>query len=165
MLDNDKNIEIGMGVLGLEFGMNRNDVKEILGKPDEIEKIRPEEDDEDDGMVEVWHYDEHELSISFDENEDWLVVAMAVSSPDYLFQGVNMIGVSSEEVMQQLDLMGYQALYEVEDLPIEEGDGVNEYEVCSVYSAGLHIWFENGMTTEMQWGPVWEEDEKKVKYS
>ena len=157
---NEKNIEIGMGVLGLEFGMNRKDVKELLGKPDEIEKIKPEEDNEDydEGVVEVWHYDEHELSVTFDEQEDWLVAAMAVSSPDYLFQGVSMIGVSSEEVMQQLELMGF-AGFEVEDLEIEDNEDLNEYQVCSIFSAGLHLWFENGMTTEMQWGPVWEEEE------
>jgi hypothetical protein len=158
MQKTEKNIEIGMGVLGIQFGMSRDEVKGILGEPDEIETFTPEEDNE--YLSEVWHYDEHELSATFDEMENWRMIALAVSSPDYLFQGVNLIGLSQEETLHQIELLELGEI-ELEDVQIEDEDDDenSEHQVASIYDAGLNLWFENGITSEIQWGPLWEDDE------
>ena len=153
----EKNIELGKGTLGIQFGMTREEVKKILGKPDEIEKFASEEDEED-GATEVWHYDEYELSATFDELDDWTLAALAVSSPDYLFQGVNMIGLSREEAIQQIEIMDIGDI-DIEDVPIEEEDEVIEYQIASVFDAALNLWFEDGITTEIQWGPFYDDEE------
>ena len=152
----EKNIELGVGTLGIQFGMTRQEVEKVLGKPDEIENYPSP--DEEDGATEVWHYDEHELSATFDELDDWNLAALAVSSPDYLFQGVTMIGLSREEAIQQIELMDIGDI-EIEDVPIEEDDEVVEYQIASIYDAALNLWFEDGSTTEVQWGAFYDDDE------
>ena len=152
-----ENIEIGQGIMGLEFGMSRKDVKKKLGKPDEIEIFPPEE--EDDGKSEVWHYDDLELSVSFDEIEEWTLTTLAVSSPNYLFEGIHLIGLSLEETMQQMELLdvGEFVLMDVnqDDDDEEEVDS----QVATLFHAGVNLWFENGITSEIQWGSIWEEEE------
>ena len=151
-----KDIELGLGTLGIQFGMTRNEVKKILGKPDEIEKFTPE--NEEEGNMEVWHYDEYELSATFDELDDWALAALAVSSPEYTFHGVNIIGLSREEAIQQIELMDIGDI-EIEDMPIDDEDDVIEYQVATVYDAALNLWFEDGITTEIQWGPFYDDEE------
>ena len=157
------NIEIGQGILGLEFGMDRRDVRKTLGKPDEIESFPPET--EEDGATEVWHYDDLELSASFDETEEWTLTTLAVSSPDYLFEGVNLIGQSLEETMQQMEFLdiGEFLLIDVKPDENEDDDDDNDLEVATIFHGGLNLWFENGITTEIQWGPIWEEEEPEKK--
>ena len=113
-------------------------------------KVRPEdfEDEEDEGQTEAWHYDEHELSATFDEEDDWRLTSLAVSSPDFLFQGVNLIGLSNEEVIQQIEIMdlGEVSMEEISD------DELPDQQVATIVDASLNLWFEDGILTEIQWG-------------
>ncbi|MFW5753393.1 MAG: hypothetical protein ACOCV9_01205, partial [Marinilabiliaceae bacterium] len=84
-----KNIELGKGLDKLYFGMNREAFRDIMGEPDEIETIENEELPED--LSEAWHYDDLELSASFDKLEDWRLTSLAVSSPDYTFEGIDLL--------------------------------------------------------------------------
>jgi hypothetical protein len=154
----EMNIELGMGVLGVEFGMSRKEVEKILGKPSEIEKIAPEA--KGDGAVEAWHYDELELSATFDELEDWQLIALSVSSPDFMLEGIDVIGLSQQEVIQQIELLDIGEI-EIEEMPVDDDDEITEHLVATVEDAGLNIWFEDGIATEIQWGPIWDEDEEE----
>jgi hypothetical protein len=149
----DRNVVLGKGTLGVEFGMTREKVKAILGEPDEIETFSEEED----GQSEAWHYDEHELSATFDEMDDWRLTSLAVSSDDFLFEGVNLIGLSSEEVIQQLEIMdlGEVSLEEISD------ENIADQQVATIIDVSLNLWFEDGLLTEIQWGPFWDEDEEE----
>src|SRR5690554_6076194 len=136
-----KNIKLGSGLGALKFGMTREEVKAALGEPNEIENYNPLEEDE--GQSEAWHYDEMELSANFDEEDNFKLTSLAVSSPDYLFEGVNLIGLSQEEVMQQIEMMD-----------------LGEVEMEDVAEESLNLWFEEGQLSEIQWGPYWDEDEE-----
>ena len=57
-----------VGLEEVKFGFSRNQVKELLGEPSEVDSFQYEED-EDDGLTESWHYDDKEISLSFDEIE------------------------------------------------------------------------------------------------
>ena len=151
MEDLKKNVILGEGVLNVKFGMTRDAVKAALGEPDEIENF---DDEEDEGQTEAWHYDEHELSATFDEVDDWRLTSLAVSSPDFLFQGVNLIGLSNEEVIQQIEIMdlGEVSMEEISD------DELPDQQVATIVDASLNLWFEEGILTEIQWGPYWDED-------
>ena len=151
MEDLKKNVILGEGVLNVKFGMTRDEVKAALGEPDEIENF---DDEEDEGQTEAWHYDEHELSATFDEVDDWRLTSLAVSSPDFLFQGVNLIGLSNEEVIQQIEIMdlGEVNMEEISD------DELPDQQVATIVDASLNLWFEDGILTEIQWGPYWDED-------
>ncbi len=151
-----QNIVLGKGLDNMHFGMLREEIKGILGEPDEIEKIVNEDLDEDNS--EVWHYDELEISAAFDELEDWRLTSFAVSSPDYTFEGVDLIGLSQQEVLDQIDLMG---LGDVTIDEVSEGEEVNQ-QIAFVQEASLNLWFDNGKLSEIQWGPFWDEEEDEV---
>lgn len=149
----NKNVVLGKGAMDVIFGMTREEVKAILGEPDEIETYP----DDEDGQSEAWHFDEHEMSATFDEVDDWRLTSLAVSSTDYLFEGVNLIGLSTEEVIQQLEIMdlGDVSLEEISD------DNIVEQQVATIVEVSLNLWFEDGMLTEIQWGPFWDEDDEE----
>jgi hypothetical protein len=149
----NKNVLLGKGALDLVFGMTRDEVKAVIGQPDEVETFA----DDEDGQSEAWHYDEYELSATFDEADDWRLTSLAVSSPEFLFEGVNLIGLSSEEVIQQLEIM------DLGDVSLEEiaDEEVPEQQVATIIEVSLNLWFEEGSLTEIQWGPFWDEDEEE----
>ncbi|WP_026475420.1 hypothetical protein [Alkaliflexus imshenetskii] len=149
-----KNVKLGTGLDGIRFGMTRQEMKMQIGEPSEVEEFTPE--DEEDGKSEAWHYDELELSATFDELDDWRLTSLAVSSPEYLFEGIDLIGLSQEEVLQQVELM------ELGELELDSVADENEVEqeVGSIAEVSLNLWFEEGLLTEIQWGPFWDEDEE-----
>lgn len=149
----NKNVILGKGTLDLIFGITREETKDILGEPDEIEVFS----DEEEGQSEAWHYDEYELSATFDELDEWRLTSLAVSSPDYLFEGVNLIGLSSDEVIQQLEIMdlGDVSLEEISD------NDTADQQVATIVEASLNLWFEDGQLSEIQWGPYWDEDDEE----
>lgn len=149
----NKNVLLGKGALDLVFGMTRDEVKAVIGEPDEVEAFA----DDEDGQSEAWHYDDYELSATFDETDDWRLTSLAVSSPEFLFEGVNLLGLSSEEVIQQLEIMdlGDVSLEEISD------EDSPEQQVATIIEVSLNLWFEDGLLTEIQWGPYWDEDEEE----
>ena len=72
-----KNIQFGIGLGIIKFGMSRDQVKIILGEPNEKE-LHYDEDANIDAS-ELWHYDDLDISISFDQEEDWKLVTLAVT--------------------------------------------------------------------------------------
>jgi hypothetical protein len=74
-------IEEGQGLGILKFGLERNTVELLLGKPDEKETYSYTADDND--LTESWRYDDLGLSLSFDKEDDWRMITIAVSSTDY----------------------------------------------------------------------------------
>jgi len=62
-------VKIGIGIDDLKFGMDRDAVKKLIGEPTEKELFSYSEEDED--LTEVWHYDEYNFYISFDEADEW----------------------------------------------------------------------------------------------
>ena len=151
-----KNIELGKGMEKLYFGMDREAFREIMGEPDEIETIENEELPQD--QSEAWHYDDVELWASFDKLEDWRLTSLAVSSPDFTFEGIDLIGQSQQEVMEQIEMMG------LGDVSIEElsDDEENSQQIATLLDVSLNLWFDNGVLTEIQWGPYWDEEEEEL---
>jgi hypothetical protein len=151
-----KNIELGKGVDNLQFGMTREEFKAIMGEPDEIEVMENEDLAED--TSEAWHYDEIELSASFDQMEDWRLTSLAVSSKEYTFEGVDLIGLSQQEVMDQIEMLG------LGDVSIEElsDDEDNSQQIATLLDVSLNLWFDNGILSEIQWGPYWDEEEEEL---
>ena len=83
-----------------------NLLSKILGEPNEIDTVDVAIEDED-VSIEQWHYDELELSLSFDDYEDELLDTFAISSTDYTLNGISLIGKSIYEIdsmIEQLNL-------------------------------------------------------------
>ena len=90
-----KEIIPGVGLGTLKFGMTRDEVKKLVGKPDEVENL-PGFEEEVNDELESWHYDEHEFSLVFDADYDWRLVSIAVSDPYFTFHGKNIIGMDKQ---------------------------------------------------------------------
>ncbi len=149
-----KEIIVGKGYESIRFGMTRSEVEKILGKPDEIDSYASSEEAEDN--TEAYHYDEIELSVSFDELEDWKLSSIAVSDPDAELEGLKLIGVSSEELLEKVDALALGE-YEREDVSSPESP---DNEVISFMNSSINFWLEEDEVTEIQFGPFWDEEEE-----
>jgi hypothetical protein len=104
-----QNIELGIGVASLKFGMTKENVLKLLGEPDdkELYSYDEDEDSEDEDLTEVWHYDTHEFSLSFDEADNWRLVMIAASDEKYTLEGKTIIGLdeaAATKLLQDLKL-------------------------------------------------------------
>lgn len=146
-------IKPGVGIGDLEFGMSRVEVRRVLGEPDEKEKDRFE----DDGEVvesEDWHYDKYELSLSFDQDEQWLLTTMAISSEESTLGQLPLMGMSEAQLIEVLKQMG------IEDLDHEDMSDKENPSLVRIASDeyGINFWFEEGQLSEIQWTPLLNEE-------
>lgn len=153
---NFKNIIPGEGLDAVQFGLTRDEVKKLLGAPDEVEIIN-NEDLEDAGKTEQWHYDELEMSVSFDEIDNWVLTSVAVSGADYLFDEQPLIGLTMEEVLEFLE---ESDLGEPEGEELDSDEPGVQVEVISFPENNITFWFENQILNEIQWSPFLDEEEE-----
>jgi hypothetical protein len=148
-----KEIIIGSGLGDVKFGCTKEKLKFIIGEPDEIDSYNAS-GEEDGYLTEAWHYDEHEFSVSFDEEDNWKLTTISISSPDCLLNGNKLIGKSMDDVL---------ALLKDEDFGENELDDLSDENIdqklISFLPASLNLWFENGTLSEIQWGVLWSDED------
>lgn len=149
-----RNITPGRGLDDIIFGLKRSEVFNIQGEPTETEHV---DGDEESGAMEVWHYDELHLSLSFEEDCDWKLTSITTSNPEFLFEGIELIGLSQSEVMEQLEVFDIGE-FELEDMSTEE---MPEQFIGANFEFGINLFFDADILTEIQWGPYWD-DEKEA---
>ena len=145
-MENIKEVKPLEGLGEIKFGFTRNQVKELAGEPTEVDTFQFDEEDEDE-LTESWHYDEQEMSFSFDEAEDWKLVNAAVSSENFTLGGEAVIGLSKQGL---LDLIA--------KLDLGESFEDEENQVISVGDQQINFWFEKDEVSEVQWGVDWTEE-------
>ncbi len=145
-------IKIGIGLDLIKFGMDRTDVQKILGEPTEKELFSYSEDEDD--LTEVWHYDEQEMSLSFDEADDWRLIMIAGSDESFRLNGKEVVGKTLDEVADLLKEVGHID-FDVEE--VSENDKVIKLEAES-----LNIWFDADEASELQWGPKWSDENTPI---
>lgn len=148
-----KQILSGIGLGELKFGMTRDQIEAILGQPNEKEKYSYA--DFGDDFTENWHYDDLELSLGFDQEEDWRLVTLAVTSKDFSFDRFIPIGLTKELLGSELHNIGINDL-DFEDWTTEENVS---HELLSSKILGINFWFDNNSLTEVQWAPLLIDDE------
>ncbi len=147
-----KEIKVGKGFDTLRFGMSRDEVVEILGQPDEIDSYASSEEADDN--TEAFHYDTLELSVSFDEMDDWKLSSIAVSDPEVELDGIKLIGASADELLKKVDPLALGE-YEREDVSSPESP---DNEVISFLGVSVNFWLEENAVTEIQFSPFWDEE-------
>ncbi|XZF15166.1 hypothetical protein ACTHGU_03445 [Chitinophagaceae bacterium MMS25-I14] len=150
MENNMKEIRLGEGLGKVRFGMTRDEVKAILGNPAEKETYSLSDDGDD---TEAWHYDDQDLSLSFDEENDWKLTSIAVSSDDYKLEGVGLIGLATEAVLEALEKHG--EIEEDEEIAEESP----EHRLMHIDDVTISLMFENEILSELQWGPFYKNEE------
>jgi hypothetical protein len=157
MIENLQVIKPGSGLGVLKFGMSRDEVKDLLGEPNEIEKYSYNEEDHE--YTEAWHYDPLELSLGFDQVDDWKLTTLSVTSKFYELEKTKLIGLNKEKVMDFLEQMEVDD-FELEDWSSEDNPG---HELIVSDKKGLNFWFEDDTLQEIEWGPIWL-DEKTFRW-
>ena len=150
---NITDVKIGHGLGDIQFGSTKERLKYLIGEPDEIDTYNAS--GEDDGyLTESWHYDEHEFSVSFDEEDNWKLTTISISSPDCLYNSNQLIGKPMDEVLQLIDTeeLGENELDDLSDNKIDQ-------KLISFIRASLNLWFENGVLSEIQWGVLWSDED------
>lgn len=147
-----KDILPGEGLGKIRFGISRDQLKELIGEPDEVDEYSYSDSDEE--LTESWHYDELDLSASFDEEYDWRLVTLSVSGAEYAFMGKNLIGLQRFKLVETLTELG------IEDLAFEDisSDESPDHQLIASDEAGINFWLEQGVLTEIQWSPLFIED-------
>lgn len=156
MKDNLKEIKAGIGLGQLKFGMSRDEVKKLLGEPDEIESYSYAEEDQD--LTESWHYDELELSLGFDGEEDWKLTTISVTSDFYELKNKRLMGLSKEDLLTALSELDFADL----DIDDWESDDNTEQTLISSDSFGMGFWVEDGFLIEIQWNPLFSDEDTIV---
>ena len=154
MMNND--IKIGTGLGSIKFGCTRDELKNLIGEPSEIDTYNAS-GEEDEFLTESWHYDEEEFSVSFDEEDNWKLTTIAVSSPEFTLNGIRLIGLSIIEVLNILEdeNLGDNELEDLSDKNVN-------HKLISFISASLNLWFEDNHLSEIQWGVLWENEDTPI---
>ena len=146
----DKKIKIGIGLGEIKFGCSREELKRIAGEPTEIDTYNAS-GEEDGYLTESWQYDEDEFSVSFDEEDNWRLTTIAVSSPEFKINSKKIIGLSMNKVLQAL---------ENENLGDNELEDLSDnHKLISFINTSLNLWFENNQLSEIQWGVLWNDED------
>ena len=143
-------IKIGKGLNSILFGTSRNSLKKLLGEPTEIDSYDAGEDD-NEYLTEAWHYDEFEISASFDEEDDWTLTTFSTSDKNATIDGKKVIGLTVEQIKEYIDSIG------LEEPEVEEME--DNQTLVSYLKSCINFWFENGKLSEVQWGVQWKDED------
>lgn len=143
-------INIGHGVGQLEFDSTREQVLKLIGEPEEKEHFALSELDND--KTEAWHYDALGLSLSFDEENNWLLSSIAISNDSYTLNGETLIGKNREDAIKLMERNGWHNIEEDEEVSREDANA----SLLHVEEANISLWFENNVLTEVQVSPFFE---------
>lgn len=147
-------IVLGEGLPNVKFGMTKSQITKILGKPDETEVYQFSEDEKD--LTEAWHYDDAGFSISFDQENDWLLGSIAVSQTPCLLHDQDIMGMDRASLLSFLEDAGFD---DVEtDVQQDDEEGLS---LVVIYSPDENICFflEDDEVTEVKWSPRWADTE------
>ncbi len=145
---------IGLGVI--RFGMKREQIRLILGNPEEVDNFYL--DNEEKCESESWYYDSIGLSLSFESEEDWKLITIEVDSGEYNLHGHTILGISKSKLYTILESLNISDLNE-EVTPLDESE---IHELISSDSNEINFWLEEEIVSEIQWGPFYKEDDKIV---
>lgn len=141
----DKNIYLEKGVGKLEFGQSEDDVKLILGQPDETDTMEHE-----DGTTSLhFMYYDLGLYLSFDSEDDFRLSDIEVDGDEFVLEGKIKVGSTTDELLMYLKKKGYPDL-EVEDVSTTEDPNM---QLIAVDELGINFWLEDDEISSIQVGP------------
>jgi hypothetical protein len=101
------NLELGIGIGNIKFGIKQNNVKHLLGSPDEI-RIDGEEENRT-----IWVYNEKKLRLTFYKDEEDKLGYIETSNSKLIFKKKIIISKSVKKVKEEV-LKGFIEEWEIE---------------------------------------------------
>jgi len=148
-----KEIKLGYGLGVLKFGMSRAEVKLLLGEPSFIDAFSYSESSKD--LTESWEYENLKISLGFDEEEQWKLTMISVASNFYQLEGKSLIGLQESELLKQLATLNFEDV-DVEDCSESDDE---DHQVIEIEEKSINFWLTNGVLDEIQWSPLFIDDD------
>ncbi|BAX82668.1 hypothetical protein [Labilibaculum antarcticum] len=146
---NKNDIILGEGILGIKFGMLRDEVEEVLGKAADVKQysLSPEE-----ASLTLFYY-ERGLSFTFESIDQYRLSYISVLDERYsIFQFIK-VGLSRKMLMAELADFQFGEP-EFKDVGSEE---FPTHELIFFPNENLHLWLDNNQISEIQFGPFFED--------
>ncbi|MCR5695640.1 MAG: outer membrane protein assembly factor BamE [Marinilabiliaceae bacterium] len=160
----NKTIKPLVGIDKVKFGMTREQVMAVLGKPDEIAEDQQYGETPDDTTT-VFYYD-NGISCSFEKSEKYRLTEISFEDDEeYNIDGKIKLGMGMKEAISAaVELFGEEETEDDLTDDIEEGSLLRSF---SFYEKNVSLWFDGDKKGEevlvtIQIGPQWTEDENEI---
>lgn len=144
-------IDLAQGLSGVKFGAARDQVRQLLGEPDEVEFIDPEYKED----AEFWYYRQLKMNILFSKfpmDGVLSVSSFMTGSLSAELWGTRVIGLEKAALLEFFAAHGYQGFVDVPDTLASSG-----YETLEFEPDRITLDLYKGMLKRIQWGVVKEE--------
>ena len=149
----ENEIILGNGMGPLRFGATMDEVRTLVGEPEEIEES--DDDAEFEHKEWIYHEDEYLVSLYFDREDDFRLSCIETDNPRMRLFGEAIHGASIEQVT---------ALMQRNNQPTPELENVEEGAVRLYYEQStIDLYFEDGKLQFVNFG-VFINDEMDVQW-
>ena len=149
----ENEIVLGTGMGPLRFGATMDEVRTLVGEPEEIE----ESDDDDEFEHQAWNYheDDYLLSLYFDREDDFRLSCIETDNPNMRLFGEAIFGLGLDQV---------KALMQRHNQPTPELENMEEGAVRLSYEKSMiDLYFEEGELQFVNFG-VFINDDMEVQW-
>ncbi|MCR5888101.1 hypothetical protein LRS06_10010 [Hymenobacter sp. J193] len=101
----ENEIVLGQGMGPLKFGASQDQVRTLMGEPEEIE----ESEDEDEFEHQAWNYLDEGYSLYFDREDDYRLSCIETDHPGMRLYGESIHGRSVEQIEDLMSQHGHTA--------------------------------------------------------
>jgi len=144
-MEENLEIKIKEGLNELKFGLGMDDVKKILGNPDETEIT-----EEDDEKTEIWYFWDDGLIVFFDINLEKRCICLELENTDAMLFGKKIGDMDEDAIVEIFKKKGFLE-FEAE----EEAWGERR---LSIDDAIVDIYFEEKELVAINWGVDYDDD-------
>jgi hypothetical protein len=134
----ENEIILGTGMGPLKFGATQDEVRALMGEPEEIE----ESEDDDEFEHQAWNYLEEGYSLYFDREDDYRLSCIETDHPGLRIFGQPIHGKSVDEIQELMRQNGLETT-EVERMDTGETRLSYEKEMIDLYFDEDQLQFVN----------------------
>ena len=120
--------KLGTGIGNIRFGFTMDQVKDIMGEPEEIE----ESDEDDEFEHKAWNYWDQGYSFFFDREDDYRLSCIQTENPNVILFDQKVFELTADQVKELLRKNGLTD-YETEKLDTGETRLSYEREMIDLY--------------------------------
>ncbi len=147
----ENEIKLGTGIGNIKFGYTMDQVKAVMGEPEEVE----ESDEDDEFEHKAWNYWEEGYSFFFDHEDDYRLSCVQTENPDVILFDKKVFDLSTTELK---DLLAQNGITEFETEKLETGETRLSYEKDMI-----DLYFEDDQLLAINFG-VYINDDLEVQW-
>ena len=153
MILEQQQILLGKGIFNVRFGMNQNQIESLLGKADEEKEysLSPKENSMN------LFYRKLGLSFTFESTDAYRLSYISIHNDKYhLFQFIR-VGLKKSMLLEELE---HYSLSQPE-IQYPANEDFPSHELFYFPDENLHLWMDDHVISEIQFGPFWD-DQKSI---